>query len=437
MSGYVLNYDAGFDKSKLSREKIEHTDEEGIRRTHKMYMYSGDTKETGSAESYLYCLQYFETYSVKSLGLRTIEYWDKYGEVLSDIAQDYWQSSVMPKITRELPTGTRDRKYKRGIELMKQRFCGGDRARDRMLPHLYEMNKPFEVSVEAHVGRMELLMNYTNKLMGKLVPPLDEARKRDVLIMSFPDQWIGPLKSSRADYLELTMEEIQTFMMTQKQLSDEAKVKRDKRPSREDQGTNKKPKRGNRNDNNNSANNNNNNNRRRNNNSNHNQNNTRPAHMCRLHPTSNHAWSECYLNPRNPNNRLNNNNNQPRASDGGSYRGGRRNNHNNNNHYNPRPNNNNHNTQNESYYMNNRNNYNNRPSQVFFNFPRRTNVEPRPDCTMVSDTSRDDRGAQQEWTPVGPIWRTNDLQGGPGGWTPVRDITPYYPRGNNNQYRGA
>ena len=188
-------YEKKLNTKELEKIKLDHTDDDGIIRSHSFPMFSGDGTTQGDAEAYLHCLSNFERFA-KVLRLPVSLKQDKYVLTLSDIASSHYYDSIEPQLDTLPVPAARGRnadlagrtalvQFAYTVDKMKTRFCGGNEARDRLVSYLRtsdEVIKNYKVSVEAHVGRILTLLNKANELPYHVQEELSQREKIQLLV---------------------------------------------------------------------------------------------------------------------------------------------------------------------------------------------------------------------------------------------------------------
>ena len=329
MSDEIINapipYIKTFDPSKLPRERIEYTDDSGDKNSYKFPTFSGELKD--NAEAFLHCISYFERHAVNRLHMSSRMFYDRLEDIFTDVALDHFVNSVQPDCEDNFNDRNWQARYDHALKEMKLRFCGGREARDLQVKYLKSSacKKKASASVPEHVGRIQMLFNYTEMLPGWVQPPLTEPEKKQILNDTFPDAWANVLYGLGRDYTNLSIGEIQEFMIRQKVSADKQRAL-EKNARRNEANVrlnvNGAHHQANRNTRTHSF-----SGRGR---GRHNTRRPPNPNTCHKHPNGNHTWAECFQNPRNSSNsnsRSNYSNSRPFSNN----RGRRNNSYNNRN----------------------------------------------------------------------------------------------------------
>jgi len=191
-----IRYKSTFKPEELERVKLTQRYDDDSTKTKKVPMFSGQ----GGIEGLLYVYNRFQKvaeFLSFDTGEELFEHWDS---CLSSNAEIQWDnlSSSIPVADR-----TRDR-FEQAINEYKLKYCD-ENARDTMVDYMQnnkECEKTHDEDVRKHGERLRAMFEYANQLpgTGSLLTAND---KKNILLNSFPDDWILNYQSNRHDYVQI------------------------------------------------------------------------------------------------------------------------------------------------------------------------------------------------------------------------------------------
>ena len=123
-----ITYKKTFDPAQLPKEKLEYVDDEDNKNTYKFPTFSGGLEH--NAEAFLYVLSCFERHAKNRLRLPENAFYDRIEDVLTEVAQTFFISTVMTECEDNFNERNWRNRYAHAIGMLKKRFCGGRRAKD-------------------------------------------------------------------------------------------------------------------------------------------------------------------------------------------------------------------------------------------------------------------------------------------------------------------
>ena len=168
-----IPYIKTFNPASLPKEKLEYVDNDNNKNTYKFPTFSGCLE--CNAEAFLHVLSYFNRHAIDRLHLPETMLFNRIEDVLTEVAQAFFVTTVLPKCTNDFTERNWRNRYAYAIDMMKKRFCGGERARDHQIAYLRSdsCKKKASCSVESHVGRLMMMFEYTNQLPQRIQPGFD------------------------------------------------------------------------------------------------------------------------------------------------------------------------------------------------------------------------------------------------------------------------
>lgn len=289
-----IAYECKVDESKFPLAKISQSFDDGSTVTEKFYCFSGNGDEATSCPEAFFVFE--EEYVARSERL----YWDNtdrfqnLDRVLQGSAKITWNDEIVND--NSIVSAPADQKYGLAIKKLITVFCGGDASGDDLHDTLFNsmlFAKRKSDDVFTYSNRMKRVFHLKQRLPHKTYPPqLTEQEKKLILFKHFPYPWKEHFNHSSLELSQISMTELINYMNKEKKAADYHEAQRTKNREQEfrkitgqkksrkrkqhEQDTNDKDQ--NKSDEN--------------------------YNQCRKHPKHRHTWEECFLNPRNPNNKL-------------------------------------------------------------------------------------------------------------------------------------
>lgn len=150
-----------------------------------------------------------------------------FGKIIDGSALTYWNDQVIPQYAALL-TGNRSPRqaqFDDAIEQMLSNFGGGNKARDNILKELQGINsrKPKNRTVLEHINRIKAIINIANHVQG-LEPKITDACMKKIIFNSFPKSWQQNWLHAGKDIHTSTINEIQQYFETQKDITDTGNI---------------------------------------------------------------------------------------------------------------------------------------------------------------------------------------------------------------------
>ena len=274
-------YSSKFDSSKLEKAQLSQTWDDGTTKKKKCPIFSGEH----GIEALLYVEDRFNSICRQLEFTTGEELFDAFEEIVSNQAEQRWET-LTGQLTAQQKTNARFRQEMDNFYLS---YCDDD-ARDTMFDYLRSFTKPFSTAAGAHADRMEILVNYANRLPG-LEPPMNEDQIKKLIFSSFPKTWQHAYIQSGRRIQDETLARIIQYMKDEKSFLDGTENNKRKRMNNDGSSSNERFS------------------RKRNNYNNRGRGRQQLGrdrgssgrfNPCRMH-NGHHDWSECFDNPQSKN----------------------------------------------------------------------------------------------------------------------------------------
>ena len=112
-----IAYIKTFDPESLPKEKLEYVDNDNNKNTYKFPTFSGCLDN--NAEAFLYVHSYFNRHAQDRLHLPEAMLFNRFEDVLTEIAQDYFETTVLPECQQRFNERNWRNRYEFAILMMK------------------------------------------------------------------------------------------------------------------------------------------------------------------------------------------------------------------------------------------------------------------------------------------------------------------------------
>lgn len=290
-----LTYEYKVDESKFPLAKISQSFDDGSTVTEKLYCFSGNGDEpTSCAEAFFVFQDEYES-RTERLYWDDKDRFDNLPRVLQGSAKVAWTDEIVSD--NAIVSAPDAQKYALAIKKLTEIFCGGDASGDDLRDALWNspiFRKRKSENMFQYLNRMNRIFHLDTRLLHKMyIADLTEQEKKRIIFNGVPYQWKENFRHTALDLSKISMRELVSYMQKEKQAADIHDAHRSKNRDQEMRkitGHKRSRKRKNHSTNDKDANN------EEKTDENYNQ--------CKKHPNHKHTWEECFLNPRNPNNKL-------------------------------------------------------------------------------------------------------------------------------------
>ncbi|GFH49194.1 predicted protein [Chaetoceros tenuissimus] len=290
-----IPYEYKVDESKFPLAKISQNFDDGSTVTEKLYCFSGNGDvSTSSPEAFFVFEDEYKSRTERLLW-DDKDRFDNLPRELQGSAKVTWTDEIATD--NAIVSAPAQQKYKLAIKKLTETFCGGDAPGDVQRDAFWNspiFRKCKHENMFQYLNRMNRIFHLDSRLLHKMYPnDLNDQEKKRIIFKGVPYQWKENFRHTGMDLTYITMKELVNYMQKEKQAADLHDANRTKNRQQEmrkitghrrsrkrkSQSTNDEDKE---------------------------EKTDEGYNQCRKHPQNKHTWEECFLNPRNPNNKLNN-----------------------------------------------------------------------------------------------------------------------------------